>query len=93
MEGHNGKSTARKKGTDLFFCCPWRRFWKIASLPIRFSLWGQVLFFAFIHTNAIYTNVLRHGRPRSFYKCSMGNVPDKTLITPDKKVACPFFLC
>ncbi|KKM13857.1 hypothetical protein LCGC14_1712000, partial [marine sediment metagenome] len=31
---------------------------------------GQVLFFAFTHThiNAIYTNVLLRGRPRSFYK-------------------------
>jgi len=82
-----------KKGQTSFSVVLGEGFGKIASLPIRFLLWGQVLFFAFIHTNAIYTNVLRHGRPRSFYKCSMGNVPDKTLITPDKKVACPFFLC
>jgi len=30
--------------------------------------WDQVLLFSFTHTNAIYTNVLHCGRPRSFYK-------------------------
>jgi len=38
--------------------------------------WGQVLFFAFTHTNAIYTNALHRelhrGRPRSFYKWAGG---------------------
>ncbi len=29
---------------------------------------GQVLFFAFTHTNAIYTNALDWGLSRSFYK-------------------------
>ncbi len=55
MECDNGKSTARKKGTGPFF-------------RLRGHLRGQVLLFAFIHTNAIYTNTLCHGRPRSFYK-------------------------
>jgi|GEM_PF-3434730 len=131
MECHNSKSTARKKGTDLFFCCPWRRFWKIASLPIRFLLWGHnvgsglvspcgvrscflllfiqtqfnlwgqalssgkdlFLFLALMAFSRIRPDPEGFGRPRSFYKCSTGNVPDKALITPDKKVACPFFLC
>ena len=31
-------------------------------------LWGQVLLFAFTHKNAIYTNALDCGRPRSFYR-------------------------
>ncbi len=30
--------------------------------------WGQVLFFAFPHTNAIYINALYCVRPSSFYK-------------------------
>ncbi len=30
--------------------------------------WGQVLLFAFTHTNAIYTNALDCGRPCSFYR-------------------------
>gem|GEM_PF-3050009 len=30
--------------------------------------WDQVLLFSFTHTNAIYTNALHRGRPRSFYK-------------------------
>ncbi len=34
--------------------------------------WGQVLLFAFANTNAIYTNVLRRGPPRSFYKWAGG---------------------
>ncbi|KKN06063.1 hypothetical protein LCGC14_1081140, partial [marine sediment metagenome] len=48
-----------KKGQTSFSVVLGEGFGKIASLPIRFLLWGQVLFFAFIHTNAIYTNVLR----------------------------------
>jgi len=35
-------------------------------------LWGQVLFFAFTHTNAIYTNVLYCVRSSSFYKWEEG---------------------
>lgn len=31
-------------------------------------MWGQVLFFAFAHANAIYTIALDCGRLRSFYK-------------------------
>jgi len=41
--------------------------------PIRMhqcgvTMWGQVLFFAFAHANAIYTIALDCGRLRSFYK-------------------------
>ncbi len=43
--------------------------------------WGQVLLFAFTHTNAIFTNALHYcGQPRSFYKQAdeRGNIILKT---------------
>jgi len=41
---------------------------ELSNLFNPLAMWGQVLLFAFAHTNAIYTIALDCGRLHSFYK-------------------------